>query len=115
MAVVGERLDDLRAGSLEVAVQGCQRFRMLQRDLGNELAGTQVTASFQFEEEAFGADDRTLGQSVEKAAFGRLRSPDRIGHRKEPSALRQSSAPARVGRDVALKIRRTPAPPAERM
>jgi FKBP-type peptidyl-prolyl cis-trans isomerase 2 len=84
---------------------------MLQRDLGNELAGTQVTASFQFEEEAFGADDRTLCQSVEKSALGRLRSPYRIGHRKELSALGRSSAPARVGRDV---VRRTPALPGER-
>jgi hypothetical protein len=86
-------------------VKGCQPFRMLQRDLGNELAGTQVTASFQFEEEAFGADDRTLCQSIEKSALGQLRSPDRIGHRKELSALGRSSAPARVEETSSVALR----------
>ena len=58
MRVVGEGLHDVGSGVDEVAMQLGDRFRMLEHHLGHEGAGLQVAAPFQFEQVAFGADDR---------------------------------------------------------
>ena len=64
VSVVGERLDDVGAGALVVHVQRAERVGVLQRDLGDELAGGEVTPPFELEEESLGADHRACVEAV---------------------------------------------------
>src|SRR5260221_2001073 len=67
MGVVGERLDDVGAGMDELAMQLGDQLGGLEHDLGHVRAGLQVAAAFELEQVAFGADDRSLGQSLEQS------------------------------------------------
>src|SRR5690606_34163343 len=69
-AVVGERFDDVRPGTLEVDVQGPEGLRMVERDLGNELAGAEVAPPFELEEEPLGADDGAGVQAPAQRTVG---------------------------------------------
>ena len=70
VAVVGERLDDVRAGALVVDVQRPEGVRVLQGDLGDELAGAQVAAALQLEQEALGTDHGSGVQALGQVPLG---------------------------------------------
>ena len=70
VTVVGERLDDVRAGALVVDVKGPEGVRVLQGDLGDELTGAEVATALQFEQEALGADHRPGVQACGRSALG---------------------------------------------
>ena len=64
VSVVGERLDDVGAGALVVQVQRAERVGVLQRHLGDELTGGEVTPPFELEEESLGTDHRACVEAV---------------------------------------------------
>ena len=64
MRVIRERLDDVRSGVNEVAVELGDRLRMLEHDLRHERAGLQIAAALELEDIAFGADDGALRRGV---------------------------------------------------
>ena len=68
--VVGEGLDDVGSGPLEVHMQGAQRLRMLESDLGDELAGREVAAALELEQEALGADHGARVEAVGQDVVG---------------------------------------------
>ena len=78
VTVVGERLDDVGAGALEVDVQGPERVRVLQGDLGDELTGAQVAAALQLEQETLGTDHRPGVQARGQVPARNLRGG--LGH-----------------------------------
>ncbi len=63
MAVVGERLDDVRSGGDELSMEGDDRLGSVEHDLGHERAGLDVAATLELEEVALGADHRAVGQT----------------------------------------------------
>ena len=62
--VVGERLDDVRAGVHELSVQGGDLVGVIEHGLGNERPGLEVAATLQLEEVALGADHRSGGEPL---------------------------------------------------
>ncbi len=65
--VVGEGLDDVRAGVDELAMQPLDELRVVEHDLGDERAGLQVAAPLALEQVALRADDGTLLEPLEQA------------------------------------------------
>src|SRR5699024_12044043 len=78
MAVVGERLDDVGPGALEVHVQGAQGLRMFQRHLGDELPGGEVAAALELELEPFRADDGAGVEALGEDVLGQDRKSTRL-------------------------------------
>src|SRR5438128_12663432 len=68
--VVGEGLDDVRAGVHELAVQLRDHLGMLEHDLGHVGAGLQLAASLALEEIALRADDGAACEAIEKPKLG---------------------------------------------
>ena len=68
VSVVGEGLDDVGTGPLEVDVEGTQGVGEFEGHLGDELAGGQISALLELEQETFRADHgagvEALGQGV---------------------------------------------------
>ena len=75
MRVIGESLDHVRAGVNEVSMQPLDDLGMLEHDLGHKWAGLQITAPFELEEIALGAEDRTLVKSLYQPKPGHARLP----------------------------------------
>ena len=65
--VVGQRLDDIRSGIHELAMQRLDGSRLLEDHLGHVGSGLQVAAALELEHIAFRADHRALCQSLEQA------------------------------------------------
>ena len=61
--VVGERLDDVRAGVYELSVQGGDLVGVIEHRLGNERPGLEVAAPLQLEV-ALGAHHRSGGEPL---------------------------------------------------
>ena len=76
VTVVGKRLDDVGAGTLVVDVKRPEGVRVLQGDLGDELAGAQVAAALQLEQETLGTDHgsgvKSSGQAPARMLTGGL-------------------------------------------
>ena len=70
VAVVREGLDDVGAGALEVHVQGAQGLRELEGDLGDELAGGQVSPTLELEEESLRDDDGACVEALGEGGCG---------------------------------------------
>jgi hypothetical protein len=66
--VVGERLDDVRPGVDELAVQLADLLGMLEDDLGHERAGLQVAAPLELEQVPLRADDRPVVEPLQQSA-----------------------------------------------
>ena len=66
MGVVRERLDHVRPGVDEVAVELLDEVGVLEHHLRHERAGLQVPAPLELEEIALGADDGAGGQSLDE-------------------------------------------------
>ena len=66
MPVVGERLDDVRAGVDKLPMELRNHFGMLEDDLGNKGARLQVPTSFAFEQVALGADHDVCCETLQQ-------------------------------------------------
>ena len=69
--VVRERLDDVRAGADELAVELRDDLGLLEHDLGDERAGLQIPAALELEEVPLGADHRALVEPLERPSLTR--------------------------------------------
>ena len=91
MRVVRERLDDVRAGADELAVELRDDLGLLEHDLGDERAGLQIPAALELEEVPLGADHRALVEPLEKALAHTVIMSDRI----EPAPREARGRPGR--------------------
>src|SRR5215470_2121493 len=66
MGIVGQCLDDVRAGVNEIAMELCDDLRMFEHDLGHESAGLKVAAALKLEHVAFGANHRALVETLQQ-------------------------------------------------
>src|SRR6185437_2598433 len=64
MRVIGEGLDDVRAGMDELAMELGDQIGVLEHHFGDEGAGLQIAASLELEEIALGADHRPGGKPL---------------------------------------------------
>ena len=99
VGVVGEGLDDVRAGVHELAVQLRHQLRVLEHDLGDERARLQVAAPLELEEVALGADDRALSRAargIVLMAFSTTTQRCADRNRGASPSCDDSSAPARA-------------------
>ncbi len=67
MRIVGERLDDVRAGMDELAMKLGDQVRMLKHDFRHEGPGLQVATPLELEQIALGADHRPGGKPFEES------------------------------------------------
>jgi hypothetical protein len=58
---------DIGAGMHKLSVQLRDLFRVLEDHFGHERASLNIAAVFQFEEIAFGTDNRAVFESLEKS------------------------------------------------
>src|SRR5699024_1865263 len=98
--VVGEGLDDVGAGALEIEVQGAQRLRMLEGHLGHEVPGSEVAAALELEQEALRADHGAGVEAVGQDVVGHRRLSV-LGEGRSPTAERYGTG-APVSADVAM-------------
>ena len=91
MRVVGERLDDIRAGVHEIAMQLRHDLGMLEHDLRDERAGLQVAAALELEHVALGADHGPLVEAFQQGLARRSRSIHRV-------ALKSGRRPGTISR-----------------
>ena len=82
--VVGQRLDDLRAGVDEVAVELRDDLRMLEHGLGDECARLQVPTPLELEDVALGTDHRATVEALDEPRPVRFR-----GHPSTPFLVSQ--------------------------
>ena len=66
MRVIGEGLDDVRAGMNEVAMELDDDLGMLEHDLGHESSCLEIAAPLELEDVAFGADHRTGFEALQQ-------------------------------------------------
>src|SRR5206468_2530798 len=66
MRVVSQRLDHIGARVHEIEMELTHDLRMLEHDLGHERAGLQIAAPLEFEQVAFGANDRTGVETLQE-------------------------------------------------
>ena len=91
VGVVGERLDDVRAGVDEVAVELVDDLRMLEHDLGDERARLQVAAALELEDVALGADHGALLEALEQGRGPDLRQVRCQAHPSTPCCVGAAS------------------------
>src|SRR5690625_1139277 len=95
MTIIGEGLDDIAAGALEIDMKRAQRLRMLQRHLGHEFASGQIAAALQFEKKTFDTD---YGACIE--AFPELDSSHGSAPSFDPSVTIVSLRASRVAQSA---------------
>jgi hypothetical protein len=66
VGVVGERLDHVRAGVDELAVELRDLLGVVEHDLRHKRPGLEVAPALQFEQVTLGADDGAFGQPFEQ-------------------------------------------------
>jgi hypothetical protein len=93
--VVGERLDDVRAGVHELAVQLGDELPMLEHYLGDERAGLQVAAPLELEQVALGADHAPVCEPREQAPVAHRPAEATGTVRAHASRPRPARRPAR--------------------
>ena len=69
MRIIGERLDDVGAGSQKIAMQVLDLLGEIEHDLGHIGARLQIAAALQLEQVAFGADDGPRRKPLEQAVL----------------------------------------------
>ncbi len=87
VAVVGERLDHVRAGVDEIPVQLAHHLGMVEHHLGHVGPGLQVAAPLELEQIALGADHRTGLEPLQQPPAGRR--PLLVHHRCSSRAARR--------------------------
>src|SRR5262249_33191714 len=102
--VIGEGLDDIRAGMDEFAVQLLDELGMLEHDLRDEGAGLGIPAGLELEEIALGTDHRALRQPLHEAGVARPAALARLAlHGVSPDFVCRASANTKM-RTVATEV-----------